>query len=205
MSNESGQAYGLTVLSPIKPGEEEALKHFLSGVPTGLAAPFHRTPTHTSRWVVVERLPQEMWPPDRDPKGQCRFESDRLKSSYLLFDCNFDAGSGALPGYLATLVAEMPTEIEAVYRHCVGYTGLGRFAHYIDECQIKTTFFFSAYATDLRGNVQNVHAALRIQSSFVDLVADAQGRAPAYVQDRIKRFLEVNQIAAPLRGSKEEV
>jgi hypothetical protein len=139
MSNGSGQAYGLTVLSPIRPGEEGALKQFLAGLPTDQNAPFHRTPTDTSRWVVVEQLPQDAWPKERDPDGQGRFEHDRLQSSYLLFDCNFDAGGDGLPGYLAKLVAKMPTEIEAIYRHCVGYTGLERFAHYIDECQIKTT------------------------------------------------------------------
>jgi hypothetical protein len=128
------------------------------------------------------------------------FESDQLKSSYLLFDCNFDAGSGGLKDYLARLVDKMPTEIETVYRHCIGYAGLDRFAHYIDECQIKTTFFFSAYAKDVRGTVQNVRAALGIQSGFVDLVADSQGKAPAEVQDRLKKFLEANQITAPVGG-----
>jgi hypothetical protein len=206
MSNESGQAYGLTVLSPIKPGEEGALKRFLAELPTGPDAPFHRTPAHTSRWVVIERLPQDAWPLERDPEGQGRFENDRLRSSYLLFDSNFDAGEGGLQGYLATLVANMPTEIEAIYRHCVGYTGLDRFAHYIDECQIRTTFFFSSYASDLRGTVENVQAALHIQSSFVDLVADSQGQPPAYVQDRFKQFLQSHRISTSVdRPLPEEV
>jgi hypothetical protein len=204
MSNESGQAYGLTVLSPITPGEEGALKQFLAGLPTGENAPFHRTPTHTSRWVVVEQLPEDAWPKERDPEGQGRFENDRLQSSYLLFDSNFDAGDDGLRGYLAKLVAKMPTEIEAIYRHCVGYTGLERFAHYIDECQIKTTFFFSSYASELRGTVENVQAALLIQSGFVDLVADSQGRPPTYVQDRLKQFLQLHRISAPLGGPLPE-
>jgi hypothetical protein len=204
MSSESGQAYGLTVLSPIRPGEEGALKRVLATLPLGDAAPFHRTPTHTSRWVVIERLPQAAWPPDRDPEGRGRFESDRLKSSYLLFDSNFDAGEGGLGGYLGALVAEMPAEIEAIYGHCVGYPGLAKFAHYIDECQIRTTFFFSSYATVPRGMVRNVHAALRVQSDFVDLVAQSQGKAPGDVQARLKEFLAANQISCPVGESPLE-
>jgi hypothetical protein len=202
MSNESGQAYGLTVLSPIKPGEEEALKQFLAGLPIGPAAPFHRTAkTHTARWVVVEKLPQAAWPKERDPEGKGTFESDQLKSSYLLFDANFDAGDGGLQEYLVTLAKEMAAEIESIYGHCVGYAGLDRFPRYIDECQIKTTFFFSAYATEPRGTALNVQAALRVQSGFVDLVAHSQGRAPKDVQDRLMQFLAANQITAPVGAS----
>ncbi len=202
MSNESGQAYGLTVLSPIKPREEGALKQFLAGLPIGRDAPFHRTlRTHTARWVVVEKLPQAAWPKERDPKGLGAFASDQLKSSYLLFDCNFDAGDDGLKGYLEMLVKTMAAEIEAVYGHCVGYEGLERFGHYIDECQIKTTFFFSAYAKDLRGTAQHVQAALRIQSGFVDLVATSQGGTAAEVQERLRQFLTINQITAPVGES----
>ena len=115
-----------------------------------------------------------------------------------MFDSNFDAGEGGLPSYLEALVTGMPTEIESIYTHCIGYTGLAQFAHYIDECQIKTTFFYSSYSTERTGTVRNVQAALRVQSGFVDLVAETQGRSPREVQDRLRQFFAVHEITAPV-------
>jgi hypothetical protein len=147
MPNQIGQAYGLTVLSPIKPNEVAAVRAFLDGIEDG-KSPFAKiggaAPTvHTARWVVVEDVPKEGG----------HFHVDALASQYLLFDANLDTDARGLDGFLDDMVRAMSDEIRALYSHCVGFTDVAEFPGYIKKCQLETTFFFVDYAADDRGKV----------------------------------------------------
>jgi hypothetical protein len=54
-SDVSGQAFALTVLTPIAAGEQEPLRAYLEGLRAGGArGPLARLPrTHFGRWVIV--------------------------------------------------------------------------------------------------------------------------------------------------------
>jgi Dyp-type peroxidase family len=184
--NQCGQAYGLTVLSPILAGHEAALRAVLAGLHQGPLqneqGPFARTPTtHTARWVVI----------DRQLSKTQAVEGNELQSSYLLFDANFDAEVGGIDAWLASVSLLLGAEIAAIYAHCVDFTpGATNFATYIHRCQVESTFFFSDYARTLRGSAVNVQIALALQQAFIAEVADAQ-KAPdaATVQVSFARFV----------------
>ncbi len=189
MPNRDGHAYGLTAFSPIKPGEEEAVKTYLAAMPNGAHSPFKRVPaTHTARWVVMDALPDER------PGTAHRQE---LKSKYLFFDANFDVGEGELDSYLDAMAREMKTEIDAVYRHCVAFPGADGFADYIKRCQIETTFFFTDYSSDPRGSAPNVASALSLQQRFERLVGTLQGAAAATMQREMTALMKDVTVTNP--------
>jgi hypothetical protein len=197
--NQCGQAYGLTMLSPILPGRDhvDAIRAAIAALPVGAESPFHRTAaTHTARWVIVDGLP-----------GQDEGTSeDILKSRYLLFDANFDTDDDGLDGYLRAFSRELAGEIRAIYSHCVAFDGsASAFPTYARRCQIPTTFYFSDYAQTQRGKAPNVIRALALQRDFIRLVirlqeierplppgAPAKDRAAA-MQSAFAAFMTENQ------------
>ena len=87
--NVSGQAYALTVLTPVEHGREEALSAYLDALGDGDASPLARVPgTHLARWVVIGQVKHQ--------KGQRR--RDALKAPRLLFTSNFDGVARHVPG-----------------------------------------------------------------------------------------------------------
>ena len=105
-ANVSGQAYALTVLTPIAPGGEEDLRRYLEGL-RATGSPLARLPrTHFGRWVIVaDFVPED----ERRP--------DHLASPYLLFTTCFD---GALDSYLDELCAELAAEAREIWGRCAG-------------------------------------------------------------------------------------
>lgn len=191
MGNRFAQAYGLTVLSPIKAGRSHGVLHAaeiraaLAQIPTGADSPFARVPgLHTARWVVVDDMISQDYPA----------EVDHLQSRYLMFVADFD---GDRDPFIRGMCERMPDEMDLVWRYCVGWPG----AHdwravrdYLAQCQIQTTFLFGGYpnatVTDVLRALQSQHeigrfiertAALpsgELQAAFRELV-DRLGRTPA--------------------------
>src|SRR5580704_16323069 len=165
MPNQIGQAYGLTVLSPLLPGNDasgrphaDAVRSYVQGIEASGKSPFERIggdrPTvHTARWVLVDQVSEEGG----------HFHADVLQSKYLLLDVNLDTDERGLDGFLADMAAAMPAEIDQLYPHCVGFGSIGNFGDYIKRCQLETTFFFVDYAADERGKVVHVKEALDVR------------------------------------------
>src|SRR6185503_15210075 len=87
--NVSGQAYALTVLTPIKDGQAAALIAHLDALGEGDASPLSRVPgTHIARWVVID---------DVKFQGHGQRHHDKLTAQRLLLSSNFD---GDLDVYL---------------------------------------------------------------------------------------------------------
>lgn len=163
MSNISGQAYGLTILTPIIPGREEQLKQYLEGLPYGSASPLERTGcTHLSRWVIIPQLVYEGEPQKRDTLG-CQ---------YLLFESNFDGAD--LDAYLALLCRQMSGEADAIWGCCVGYPGTkdtSAFQTYMRHNQIDCTFFVAAYP---EATVDAVRKSLAFRDQFTEFAIATQ-------------------------------
>ena len=137
--NVSGGLYGLTVLTPIVAGREQALREHLEGLDKGPGSPLARLPArHFARWVIIPGLPYE-GPPQR---------RDVLRSQQLLFASTFD---GPRDHYMDRLCACIPDEVDAIWGKCSGYPGPLRenaegVKRYLCRNQVATSLFFVAYS-----------------------------------------------------------
>src|SRR5277367_2920269 len=100
MANESGQVYGLTILSPIIEDQRLDIEHatqlrwYLGRLPREHDSPFAKvSSTYLARLVVLDDVVFV-------GKPACE---EHLKSRYLIFETNFDGG---LDSYLKRMAAE---------------------------------------------------------------------------------------------------
>jgi hypothetical protein len=157
-SNALGQAYALTVLTPIRTDAESRLRTVLAGFQTDHRLDDLRR-THFARWVIV---------PDfvNDPSQPTE---DHLACHYLLFTATLD---GKLDSYLDLLCSK--AWAAEVWGACIGAPdpALGpALKAYLRHNQIDTGLFFSAYP-DAR--VDDVHRCLELRKTAIDFAADAQ-------------------------------
>lgn len=168
--NTSGQAYGLTVLTPILAGHESRLARLLDGLQSGAASPLARVPgTHFARWVVIGDVVLEE--PDQ--------RRDHLTLPRLLFTSNFD---GPVERYLEVLRTGLAEDADAIWGHCAGYPGRGdaaAFARYLRAHQIESALFFAAYGDR---TVADVQRSLAVRRSVIDFALRAQGLGAAELQ-----------------------
>ncbi len=171
--NVSGQAYALTVMTPIERGAEDELRAYLEGLrETG--SPLAKLPrTHFGRWVIVPDYVSELDQP----------KEDRLVSQYLLFTSNFD---GPRDSYLDELCEVLADEAGEIWGRCVGCPepAAGRpLRDYLVHNQLKTGFFVAAYG---HATVQQVEAALDQRERMIDFAVSVQGAPPDELQRRFR-------------------
>jgi len=178
--NVSGQAYALSVLTPILDGHADELRAHLEGLEEGAASPLARVPgTHIARWVVID---------DVIYQGAGQRKRDTL-TPRLLFSSNFDGEMGA---YLEGLRTGMAGDADAIWSHCRGYPGHAdgpAFAAWMHAHVLEAALFFAAYGGM---TVDQVNSNLERRRRLLDLVLDGQGLPPAELK---ARFME----AFPLR------
>jgi len=174
--NVSGQAYALTVLTPITDGHQQALTDHLNALGEGDASPLARVPgTHIARWVVIDDLKFQ---------GHGQRHHDKLSAPRLLFSSNFD---GDLDGYLEGLRTGMAEDADAIWRHCRDYPGhenSGAFRAYLRAYQLEAALFFAAYGDQ---NVGEVRANVAQRRQLIDFAIEAQALDAATLK---ARFLE---------------
>ena len=198
MPNQSGNVYGLTILSPIIHGaagdisHDCAIRDYLAGLPRDHRSLFAKVSgTHLARLVVMDDV-VFVGTPARE---------EHLQSKYLVFETNFD---GDLDTYLERMAREAPEEVHAVWQHCVGYPGVkdpAAFAAYMKKCQIETTYFFA----DVNNKtVQQTLRALKLQSGVAHFIEANQGKSASEIQTAFRQFLEkVRHAPEPLAGEYE--
>jgi hypothetical protein len=198
MANQSGQVYGLTILSPIIENDRLDICHsmelrwYLGHLPRDHKSPFARiSSTYLARLVVMDDVVFAGAPA----------REEHLKSRYLVFEANFD---GDLDTYLTRMALEEPELVEAVWKHCVGYPGVAdtaAFVAYMKKCQIPTTFFFA----DVNDRtVQQTLKALQTQSALARFIEKHQGEPPAELQRAFCALLQALKHAPPpLAGGDE--
>jgi len=197
MANESGQVYGLTILSPIIEDQRLDIDHttqlrwYLSTLPRDNTSPFAMvSSTYLARLVVLDDVVFV-------GKPACE---EHLKSRYLIFETNFD---GDLDTYLRRMASEVGEFVDAVWKHCVGYPGANNsdaFVAYMKKCQLTTTFFFA----DVNDRtVKDTLRALQTQSALTHFIEKNQGKPPAEIQKLFGIFLErLKSAPAPLPGGR---
>jgi hypothetical protein len=174
--NVSGQAYALTVLTPILDGHVQPLTEHLESLPEGAGSPLARVPgTHLARWVVIDEVKYQ---------GHGQRHRDALGASRLLFTSNFD---GELDPYLEALRTALGEDADAVWSHCRGYPGhrdRQRFAGWLRAHALESALFFAAYGGRTLGQV---HSDLDTRARLIEFALGAQGLDAA---DLKTRFLE---------------
>lgn len=174
--NRRGSAYNFTVLTPIRRGEEQALRQVLAGLPTDADSPLARVSgMHFGRWLVLSHLSDEAAPRDRD----------RLASHQLLFTTTFD---GTLDDHLNELCEQMPHEADAIWGLCAGCPGSvvehrDAFKGYLKRNQVHTGLFAAAYPA---ATVSRVRESLDCRRRLYAFVL-AGRREPERLQEDFRR------------------
>ena len=163
-NNVSGQAYSLTVLTPIVDGHDAELARYLNGLQSGDLSPLGRVrDTHFARWVVIDNVIYE---------GPDQGDREQLQHARLLFTSNFD---GQLDSYLESLRTGLGDSADAIWGHCIGYPGAsdaGAFGEYLRHHQIDSSLFFAAYGDR---TVEDVKRSLALRTKFIGFAVRAQG------------------------------
>ena len=191
MANQSGSIYGLTIFSPIindesaTPSHDLQIRAHLATLRTDEESPFALAGgTHMARLVVMDDVIYVGMP-------ACE---EHLKSKYLVFESNCD---GDLDGYLRRLATTVPTHLDAIWSHCVGYPGATdpqAFIDYMKACQLETTFYFAAINDK---SLPQALRALQTQHAVAGFIASHQGMEPSQLQAEFIQFA-ADLAAAPI-------
>ena len=169
MSNVTGKAYAMNVVTPMRPcwtWLNRTLFMVARAIPTTLAGLLGLSIIHFARWVIIKR---DQWP----DLGQGK---QSLQNDYMLFCSNFngtwdqyiDAFSDAIPGGLDLL-----WYCSTRYPHSIP---ISPFKSYIRVNQIDTDYYYDS----VPGAAQrDVKAALRIRRAILDLAAKHASLSPA--------------------------
>jgi hypothetical protein len=156
----------LTVLTPVRPGEEQHLADRLAGMPTGSDSPFHRlSGTHFARWVPV----------GHGGRRRGLVPVDLPVSLYLLFTATFD---GPVDDFIDELRVRIGDVADAVWEHCVGYPGhleRDRFRRYLNHNTLPIHRDFAAYYA----TVAEVRRALRLRERHIGFATRSDAGALA--------------------------
>jgi hypothetical protein len=175
--NVSGQAYAFMAMTPVKPGEQDALAAYLRGLCDRGRSPLARLPrTHLGRFVIVDDF-------HNDPSYRQRRE-EHLDLPYLIFTSNFD---GDLDSYLDELCERLAPEAKEIWGRCVGCPESASGAElkaYLKHNQIQTGMFFAAYG---EAPTATVKRSLRQRERMTEFAVATQGLEPAELQ---RRFLD---------------
>jgi hypothetical protein len=140
MGNKFGNAYGLTVLIPIKHGTEKnrtydkIIRDQLQEWPLNKKSPLAAVPnTYLARLFLLNDVFYEAAPA----------KEEHLKSKYLVFSSNF---FGDLDVYLDGMWNALDDLLKDFLRHCVAFEAVDSsadFIEYIKRCQINNSLFFN--------------------------------------------------------------
>jgi hypothetical protein len=189
MSNVSGKAYAMNVVTPMRP-PRTWLNTFLfmvtRSIPSTLAGLLGLKFIHFARWVMIRR---KDWPDFGQPR-------DPLLNDYMLFCSNFngtwdqyiDAFSDALPGGLDLLWYS-----STKYPHSIP---ISPFKTYIRANQVDTDYYYNA--TPGAGQ-RDVKSGLRVRHMLLQLAEDYGRMSPAEFAEAFRKALVSvqNDLGAP--------
>jgi hypothetical protein len=194
MGNKFGDAYGLTVLIPVKHGSEDnrsydkIIRDQLQTWPLASQSPLAKVPnTYLARVFLLNDVFYEGAPA----------VEEHLNNKYLVFSSNFH---GELDDYLTGMWKPIGIELKDFLRHCVAFDTVDSaadFVKYVKRCQINNSLFFNGsndkpLAEQLK--------ALYVKQSFVHFAYLSQryryegDEGARKLQDAFRRFTKLIQI-----------
>lgn len=191
MPNQSGNAYGLTVLSPLQEVDHDGqpvvpkLRNLLQSFNKRESTPMSQVPnTYLSRLWVLEDVFFENYP----------YHLEHLQSKYLVFTSNF---YGELDSYLMGMFQAIPEEIGAVWQDCYGFDqdamDARGFVSYIKKCQVETTFYFDGSTDD---SLQDQLKSLYMKQEFSKFVFENAHLPASELVDAFKKFVQFSKPTA---------
>jgi hypothetical protein len=189
MSNIAGKAYGMNVITPMKPRWTwlNRLLFMLSrSLPATLSGLLGLSLIHFARWVIIKR---NQWPAGEGGKP-------RLQNDYMLFISNFN---GTWDQYIDAFSDGIPAGLDLFWYASTGYPHsipITPFKDYIRHNQIDTDYYYNATP----GSAQrDIKAALRVRTALLGLAAQHKSLAPAEFAALYYRALAgvQNDLASP--------
>jgi hypothetical protein len=182
--NTSGNAYGLTVLSPIKNGSYNDVSHAtltrnrLQNLPLHTKSPMAKVPnTYLCRFYVLD---------DVFYQGKPAIE-EHLKSKYIVFSSNFH---GDRDEYLTQMWLTAEQEVRHIWQFCYGFDEVNdaaAFVEYIKKCQVKTTLFFNGSTDD---SLAEQLKGLYLKQELSKFVFENQSVPAEALQKNFKEFIQ---------------
>jgi hypothetical protein len=170
--NRHGTAYGLTVYSAIRTGQEETVRALIEAIPKGQQSPLAALDgLHFSRLHIFDELVYQ-------GGGQ---KPDTLNHAYLVFTASFN---GDPEPFLDEICEKVGAAADAWWEHCYAYPGTadrGAFKRWIATNQIHSALFASPYPNE---SVQAVRSALALRERVLAFAIDAQGLDAAALKAR---------------------
>jgi hypothetical protein len=159
VSNVAGKAYGMNVITPMRPwktGINRLIFMVARALPTTLHGLLGLSLIHFARWVLIRRSD---WP----DRGQGK---QNLQNDYMLFCSNFN---GTWDQYIDAFSDGIPNGLDLFwysstkYPHSIPVTA---FKDYIEANQFDTTYYYNATP----GSAQrDIKSALRLAAALRDL------------------------------------
>ncbi len=212
MANRSGNAYGLTVLSPIKNGHvagvsyADNLRNQLHRWGIHQNSPMAKVPeTYLCRLFLLDDVVLEAKPGADFGSTSNAFLSifsdkfrlsglpvvDHLNSKYLVFSSNFYTPiSGDLDTYLKNMWSVIADDIKSVWGNCVAFDQVDdetSFIRYIKRCQLTTSLFFVGSTDD---SLSEQLKSLYLKQEFAKFAVQHQGVPAAQLQQAFNEFVE---------------
>jgi hypothetical protein len=169
MSNVAGKAYGMNVVTPMRPSLTW-INHLLfmvsRAVPSKLGGLLGLSIIHFARWVIIKR---DQWP----DLGQGR---QTLQNDYMLFCSNFN---GTWDQYIDAFSDGIPSGLDSLWYSSTRYPHsipISPFKDYIRANQVDTDYYYNS----VPGAAQrDVKSALRVRRALLALAAQQPSLSPA--------------------------
>lgn len=207
MANVSGNAYGLSVLSPIRPGHikgvsyADQIRNTLEDWNLRENSPMVEVPnTYLCRYFILDDVYVESYPgggaldtladfkpiESDDTRRAAMPKQDHLKSRYLVFTCNLH---GDLDVYLKGMYDSIRDDVESIWQYCWGFDQVKDaegFAAYIKKCQLTTSLFFvGSNDVPLVDQLKDLY----IKQEFARFAVEHQGMPIAQLRREFEAFV----------------
>jgi hypothetical protein len=211
--NISGNAYALTILSPIKDGHTvdeiayaDQVRDRLQDWNSEENSPMALVPqTYLCRYFVLDDVYTESLPggsaldtladllpvQSNASRENAMPKEDHLKSRYLVFSCNFYCGPAGTPdAYLRGMWETISGRIQEIWGHCYGFENVNsaeKFIEYMKKCQLTASLFFVGSTDDC---LEEQLKALYLKQEFAKFAIANQGLAPAVLRANFQAFIQ---------------
>ena len=191
MSNIAGKAYGMNVITPMRPSWTW-LQRFIfmlsRALPATLGGLLNLNIIHFARWVLVRR---DQWPAGDQGKPNLQYD-------YMIFFSNFN---GTWDQYIDSFADGIPTGLDLFWYCSLKYPQsipITSFKNYITHNQFHTSYYYNATP----GSAQrDIKSALNLYAELKKLAAAhrAPGMTPAGFQEEYRKFLVAvqNSLGSP--------
>jgi hypothetical protein len=179
MSNVAGKAYGMNVITPMRPcwtWANRLLFMLARSIPSTFSGLLGLQLIHFARWVIIKR---EQWPDLREGK-------QKLQNDYMLFCSNFN---GTWDQYIDAFADGIPSGLDLFwysstkYPHSIPITP---FKDYIRANQIDTDYYYNATPGAAQ---RDIKSALKVRAELVALSQDFASLSPEEFAQRYREML----------------